>query len=207
MDHLVFIQQNPLPFATLLVVQFLSTTPERVVAQMHIREELCTIPAVAHGGVLMALAVTLGGCATALNLNAGHTTKAIGSKTNSLAPAPAGSTATAESVAVHRGKRMMVWQTRVTREDGTVVAVVTQTQMVLEPRLSPQETMAKLFEGKSLTEQKTLLATLERSGAALYHAFASNEADPHAREALLAAAAWEEENARLLTTSASVSGS
>lgn len=78
----------------------------------------------------MALADTLGGCATVLNLSAGYTTTAIGSKTNFLAPAPAGSTATAECVAVHRGKRTMVWQTRVTRRRH-LVAVVTQTQQVL----------------------------------------------------------------------------
>ncbi|MBI3300795.1 MAG: PaaI family thioesterase [Deltaproteobacteria bacterium] len=108
-------------------------TPERVVAQMRVREEFCTIPVVAHGGVLMALADTLGGYATALNLSAGHTTATIESKTNFFAPAPAGSTVTAECVAVHRGKRTMVWQTRVNSEQGRLLALVTQTQLVLAP--------------------------------------------------------------------------
>jgi hypothetical protein len=57
------------------------------------------------------------------------------------------------------------WQTRVTRENGVVVAVITQAQMVLEPRLSSQETMVQLFAGKSLAEQKTRMTTLERAGA------------------------------------------
>jgi uncharacterized protein (TIGR00369 family) len=32
---------------------------------------------------------------------------------------------------VHRGRRTQVWQTRLETEDGRLVAVVTQTQMVL----------------------------------------------------------------------------
>jgi uncharacterized protein (TIGR00369 family) len=199
MDHLAFIRHNPLPFATLLGVEVLSAGPERVVAQMRVREEFCTIPAIAHGGVLMALADTLGGYATALNLNTGYTTATIESKTNFFAAAPAGSTVTAECTALHRGRRTMAWQTRITREDGAVVAVVTQTQMVLEPRLSPQETMAKLFEGKSLSEQKTLMAALECAGASLYRGWAAQEGQPDTREALLAAAVREEENASILT--------
>src|SRR5690606_10704697 len=115
-----------------------------------------------------------------------------------LAAVPEGSTVFGECVAIHRGKRTMVWHTRVTRESGAVVAVVTQTQMVLEPRLSPQETMVKLFEGKSLTEQKALMATLERGGASLYRSWAGQETQKDAREALLAAAVREEENAVLL---------
>ncbi|HXV81211.1 MAG TPA: hypothetical protein VEG60_15135, partial [Candidatus Binatia bacterium] len=63
------------------------------------------------------------------------------------------------------------------------------------------------LKGSHSLSRRRFFPTLERSGAALYHAFASNEADPHAREALLAAAAREEENACLLTTCASVSDS
>lgn len=61
-----------------------------------------------------------------------------------------------------------------------------------------QETLAALFEGKSMEEQKALLAQLERGGAALYRAFAESEADPEARAALLEAARREDENAELL---------
>ena len=61
-----------------------------------------------------------------------------------------------------------------------------------------QEMLAALFAGKTVEDQKALLAQLERGGAALYRAFAESESDPAAREALLAAAAREEENAVLL---------
>lgn len=91
-----------------------------------------------------------------------------------------------------------MWQTRVAREDGAVVAVVTQTQMVLEPRLSPQQTLEKLFEGKSLVEQKALMAMLERVGASLYRSWAAQETRRDAQESLLTAAVREEENASTL---------
>src|SRR5438309_694953 len=78
------------------------------------------------------------------------------------------------------------------------LAVVTQTQMVLEPKVAPPQTMASLFQGKSIDEQKALLAQLERSGAAVYRSFAQSEEKADAREELLAAAEREEQNARVL---------
>lgn len=136
MDLLSTLQRIELPFAKLLGIQFLSATPERVTAEMVVRDELCTRPAVLHGGAIMAFADTLGACATALNLPEGAGTTTIESKTNFLAPAPAGTKVTGECLALHRGKRTMVWQTRVTSAEGRLVAVVTQTQLVLEPTRS-----------------------------------------------------------------------
>ena len=98
----------------------------------------------------------------------------------------------------------MVWQTRVTSPEGRLLALVTQTQIVLEARRTEQDTVASLaglFEGKPLDEQKKLLAQLERSGAALYRGFAAAEHDAAAKEALLAAALREEANAEVLENS------
>ena len=64
--------------------------------------------------------------------------------------------------------------------------------------MDPAETLAKLFAGKTVEEQKELLAQLERAGAVMYRSFAEIETDPTKKEALLAAAAREEENADLL---------
>jgi hypothetical protein len=61
-----------------------------------------------------------------------------------------------------------------------------------------EETLAALFAGKSIPEQKALLARLERAGAALYRAWAAQEPDEAARAALLAAAVREEDNAAVL---------
>ncbi len=128
---------EPLPFAALLGIEIVSATPEKVTAHMQVRDDLCTRPAVLHGGAAMAFADTLGAIATVLNLPEGASTSTIESKTNFLGSAPVGSTVVAECTPIHRGKRTMVWQTRVTTQEGRLVALVTQTQMVLPAVLRP----------------------------------------------------------------------
>jgi uncharacterized protein (TIGR00369 family) len=122
---------DPLPFAKLLGLELVTITPERVEAVLQVREELCTRPAVLHGGAVMALADTLGAIATVANLAEGSTTTTIESKTNFFAAIPVGDTVRAECTPLHRGRTTMVWQTRVTRSDGRVAALVIQTQLVL----------------------------------------------------------------------------
>ncbi len=82
----------------------------------------------------MAFADTLGAYGTFLNLPEGARTTTIESKTNFFSKAPSEAKVTGECRPLHRGRRTMVWQTRVSREDGRLVALVTQTQMVLPPR-------------------------------------------------------------------------
>jgi uncharacterized protein (TIGR00369 family) len=133
MDALKTLEEQEVPFAKLLGIRLTAAAPERVAAEMLVRDDLCTIPAVMHGGALMALADALGGYATMLNLSGGAGTTTMESKTNFLAPAPVGTTVCAECTPIHRGKRTMVWQTRITSPNGRLLAIVTQTQMVLEP--------------------------------------------------------------------------
>jgi uncharacterized protein (TIGR00369 family) len=114
----------------LLGIRFVEAGPDRVVAELTIRDAVTTIGGALHGGALMALADTAGAVATALNLPAGATTTTLESKTNFLAAARSG-TVRAESTPLHRGKRTMVWQTRVTGEDGRLLSLTIQTQMVL----------------------------------------------------------------------------
>ena len=124
---------NPLPFAKLMGVRFVTVTKDEVVAELTVRPDLCTAPMqILHGGAAMALADTTGATATFLNLPEGAKgTTTIESKTNFLAAAPAGTTVRATTTPVHRGGKTQVWQTRITRDDGKLVALVTQTQMVL----------------------------------------------------------------------------
>jgi 1,4-dihydroxy-2-naphthoyl-CoA hydrolase len=131
MTDLERLRQWELPFAALLGIRYVSASPDRVTAELPVRDALCTLPAVLHGGAIMAFADTLGAAATVLNLPEGAGTTTIESKTNFLAPAPVGSTVIGETTPVHRGKRTMVWQTRITTGEGRLVALVTQTQMVL----------------------------------------------------------------------------
>jgi hypothetical protein len=61
-----------------------------------------------------------------------------------------------------------------------------------------EATLAALFAGKSVEQQKALIARLERAAAGLYRAWAAAKKDASARAALLAAADREEQNARML---------
>jgi 1,4-dihydroxy-2-naphthoyl-CoA hydrolase len=132
MTPLARIRAQMLPFAELLGITFVAASPERIVAEMVVREDLCTRPAVLHGGAIMAFADTLGAVGTLLNLPEGATTTTIESKTNFVAPAPLGSRVVGEAAPLHRGRRTMIWQTRITILEGRLVALVTQTQMVLQ---------------------------------------------------------------------------
>jgi 1,4-dihydroxy-2-naphthoyl-CoA hydrolase len=131
-DALKVLNETGMPFAKLMGVEFVEATKDRVVARMKVREELCTVPAILHGGAVMALADTAGAAGTVLNLPEGKWTTTIESKTNFLGSAPAGTFVLAEATPVHRGGRTQVWQTRITSEAGKLLALVTQTQMVLE---------------------------------------------------------------------------
>jgi 1,4-dihydroxy-2-naphthoyl-CoA hydrolase len=122
------------PFASLVGINITQVSPDRVTAELPVREELTNGNGILHGGALMTLADNLGGTATMANLQAGFITTTIESKTNFFAAIPTGETARAECTPLHRGRTTMVWQTRITREDGRLAAVVTQTQLVIEPR-------------------------------------------------------------------------
>jgi uncharacterized protein (TIGR00369 family) len=133
MDPLQRLQQIKLPFADLLGIRYTTATTEKVTAEMTVRPDLCTNPAILHGGAIMAFADTLGAAATVLNLRDGQGTTTLESKTNFLAPAAVNTKIIGETTPIHRGRRTMVWTTRITNEAGRPLAVVTQTQMVLDP--------------------------------------------------------------------------
>jgi 1,4-dihydroxy-2-naphthoyl-CoA hydrolase len=120
-----------IPFAKFLGVKITHISPERVEAELEVRGELETLPGILHGGAIMALADNIGATATFVNLPPGARTTTIESKTNFFAGIPRGDTARAECTPLHRGRTTMVWQTRITRSDGRLCAMVTQTQMVL----------------------------------------------------------------------------
>jgi uncharacterized protein (TIGR00369 family) len=131
LDLLDRVNETKLPFAELLGIQFVSATVDKLVAEMTVRQDLCTVPAVLHGGAIMALADTLGAMGTIVNLPRGAGTTTIESKTNFIASAPIGTRVIGEATPVHRGRRTMIWQTRVSTPEGRLVALVTQTQLLL----------------------------------------------------------------------------
>ena len=119
------------PFAQYLGLKLTHVSAERVEAELTARKELATVPAILHGGAIMALADNLGGVATVVNLPKGARTATIESKTNFFTAIPVGETARAECTPLHRGRTTMVWQTKITRNDGKLCALVTQTQIVI----------------------------------------------------------------------------
>ena len=77
------INANPLPFAQLLGIEFISAEADSLAARMLIRPDLCTIGGIAHGGAIMSFADTLGAAAAFINLPAdAKGTTTIESKTN-----------------------------------------------------------------------------------------------------------------------------
>lgn len=117
-----------------LGIEFLEISPQCVRARLEVRKGLCTVGDILHGGSIMAFADTLGATGTVANLPPGDGTTTIESKTNFMRAAPLGTSVLGEATPLHLGRTTMVWQTRITGEDGKLVALVTQTQMVLPAR-------------------------------------------------------------------------
>lgn len=123
------------PFAQHLGQRITHAEPDRVEAELPVTAALLNRNGTLHGGALMALADNLGGTGAFMNLAAGQGTVTVESKTNFFRAVPAGGMLHAVSIPLHRGRRTMVWQTTLTRADGKLAAIVTQTQIVLaDPR-------------------------------------------------------------------------
>ena len=121
-----------MPFAERLGIEVESATRELVRGGLDWAPELCTAGGLLHGGVVMALADSLGAICAYLNLPDGATaTATIESKTNFLRGVRAGRV-TAEARALHVGRTTIVVQTSVADASGAAVAIVIQTQAVLQ---------------------------------------------------------------------------
>jgi 1,4-dihydroxy-2-naphthoyl-CoA hydrolase len=120
-----------MPFSDLMGVEILEREKTRVVGRMVVREDLCTSGGILHGGAYMAFADALGAIGGVLNLAAGSHTTTLESKTNFFRGAPVGTVVTGEATPLHVGRRSSVWQTRITNDEGKLMALVTQTQMTI----------------------------------------------------------------------------
>ena len=120
------------PMMKLFGVEIVSVELDRIVAQMTAREDMGNGTGILYGGAYMTFADFMVALGTVVNLQKGTSTTTIESKTNFFAPVKIGSIVRGESTPLHRGRRTMVWQTRLTNEDGRLLALITQTQMVLE---------------------------------------------------------------------------
>lgn len=123
-----------MPFATLAGIELIEVTPELVRGRMGWAPERCTAGGLLHGGALMTLADSCGGVCAFVNLPEGSIgTATIESKTNFLRAVREGAV-TASTRPLHRGRTMIVLETDIARDDGALVARVTQTQAFHYPR-------------------------------------------------------------------------
>lgn len=121
-----------MPLAGTLGVTIDTATAESVHGKMPVRGDICTAGNIVHGGAIMAFADCLAAVGAFLTLPEGAKgTTTIESKTNFLGAGSEGSVLVGVATPVRIGKRVSVWQTRISTEGGDDVALVTQTQMVL----------------------------------------------------------------------------
>lgn len=113
-----------------LGVRLLTVSRKKVTAEMPVARKHLNRSGRVNGGALMAFADVLGATGTVANLPPGHRTTTLESKTNFFA-AGEGPVLKAVSRPLHIGRTTMVWQTTIRNGDRRLVAIVTQTQMVL----------------------------------------------------------------------------
>ena len=119
-------------FPGLMGVRLLEAQPQRIVATLRVRADLCTAGGILHGGAVMAFADTLGAVGAYLNLPAGKRTTTIESSTKFIGAARVGVEVTGIATPFHIGRTSSVWQTEVRTDADRLCAVVTQTQLVLD---------------------------------------------------------------------------
>lgn len=137
-DLLAKMKKHMPPFMKLLGVELIAVTPDQIDARLTVHSDIDNGSGVMHGGAYMSFADYLGAIGTVVNLPKGAGTTTMESKTNFFAPAPIGSIVLGRSTPLHKGRRTMVWQTRLTNPDGKLLCMVTQTQMVLESAKRPE---------------------------------------------------------------------
>ena len=118
-------------FAQLLNIDFERVTPEEVICSMVVTEEMSNRNGVLHGGALMTLADTAAGSAAFINSPAEVSNTTVEAKTNFMRPVKVGDRLTARAVPVHLGRTTVVLQVTLTRGDGKVAGLATQTHLFL----------------------------------------------------------------------------
>ncbi len=119
-------------FAAHIGIQLVSASKDKVEGKLPVRKELTNHLPNVHGGAIMSFADALGAIGAHMNVPEGSAgTTTIESKTNFIKPAMEGDTLHGVCTPLSIGRRLSVWQTEITRDDGKRVAVVTQTQIYL----------------------------------------------------------------------------
>ena len=120
-----------MPFTAVLGAEATKAEPDEVRAHLGWDPARCTAGGLMHGGVLMALADSVGAWCAFLHLPEGANTTTVESKTNFLRGVRGGKV---EAIArpLHAGRTIIVIDTELRDDGGKLVARVTQTQAVLK---------------------------------------------------------------------------
>ena len=126
------LEPSMMPFSRLMGLEVTSQEKELIVGKISVREDLCTTGKIMHGGAIMAMADGLGAIGAYLNMpRTAKATTTIESKTNFLRAAPLDSVVIGECRPLYTGRKTSVWQTTLRNSEQKLLAIVTQTQMVL----------------------------------------------------------------------------
>ena len=106
--------------------------PNYIVASIEVGTKHLNSGGAVHGGVLMALADSVGAVGAVQNLGSGQRTATLESKTNFVAAAR-GPRILATCRPVHIGRLTSIWHTMIEDADGRLVASITQTQLHIDP--------------------------------------------------------------------------
>jgi uncharacterized protein (TIGR00369 family) len=191
------------PFGRRLGARIDRVEADRVVVRLPFSPDNATLGDVVHGGAIAALVdiAATGAAWSGVDDAAGLRGTTIGLSISYLAAARAREIA-AEARVRRRGRSVCFVDVAVRDADGAEVASAQVTYKLAAAEAAaagaPAEIVAGLFAGKSIAEQQALLATLERSGAALYEQWARAAGSAEARRSLEEAARREIQNAEVL---------
>ena len=124
----------PSPFAEAIGIETVSTAHDEVVTRLAVTERITNRNGVLHGGALMTVADNAAGTVAFLHCRAEQTNTTVEAKTNFMRPVSVGDALVARCVPLHAGRKTLVLQVTMTRGDGKVVAVTTQTHLLMDWR-------------------------------------------------------------------------
>ena len=114
-----------------LGIKIESVSPEAVVGSLTVKDQLCTTGGIVHGGALMSLADTLGAVVAFLNMAPGTRTSTVESKTNFIKAARVGTKITATCKLFNKVRTLILLMTELKDQEGKLLAIVSQSQIVL----------------------------------------------------------------------------
>jgi uncharacterized protein (TIGR00369 family) len=117
-------------FDALIGLRVVESGPERVRAEVDVRDELKQHMGLVHGGVFASIAESIASMATAMAvLPEGRSAQGLSNQTSFLRPITTG-TIHAEARRRHRGRTTWVWEVDISDDDGRLCALVRMTVAV-----------------------------------------------------------------------------